>query len=964
MESSLFLFTFVTQVTREEIITNIIKSVMAKQKKSSKLVIRPSKNPSKLEVSPYTVPQENPHNSGAMSTVKYTSPALTPIKGGLAGNKPYLTGRLGLGLNDSSKDIQLGITSIGPKTPGKVATDSYANLGYNTENGLNANAGWNTRLNFGNAANLRKPGDVNAYMGVSPQISVGKKLDVSVPLTAGLEYKPSKLPLSLFTKASYSPQIAQRMSGKFNPDEKFTVEAGLKLNIPNLKIKKNAKPKTNPSTIPETNWVNSSLKALGGPINTNMPISTELGNLPELEAINSSKLNTENTMTHEEWLAYGQANKFFAANGLDLSKLATTVGAQGASATDVTAANPTIPYAALGALGSSLVGGDTNIADNREKGLAEGTLGGILQGAGQGAGLGSMFGLPGTVIGAVGGAIVGGVKGNKDKQAEIDAFKNNMELKASQMDLTGTTAMAAYGADLGLPDMGLGGEPTDYNGNTHEEGGLDLGKVEVEDGEIRVGDYVFSDRLIDPETGKTYAQLAKKITGKFTEYENDGPSKRTQSKQLEGIKAKNDAARALQEAQDAEMQANLEQDYAAYGAMITKDPAGKYMVDKSNRMDLMEAAKGRGMSYNSYVDKLFACGGNMKKKMATGGEFPTPEELLNNLNQAGLIDDGLSLDAFTGMGDSGSTAMPTDFSSVVEPGKDASAPTLGFSTPYSEYSDFNSLDPNTASMAMSMVQPKADPTDPKTSDLDMQLPTRGLPTDLAGLEVRKTIQPGASGADTSKMSPEQYMQMLKKNFGTDEKALLASNLPAMANLMNARNQGMDSFNRVDLNEVDMSNERAAIKEAIARAKDTNRANVRGTATSSGEALAALSAGSAGLTNRELDALSSSYANESNANTQIRNQESLTNTDISNQEMVARLQDQALRDSVRNLALSDMGSNVQGYMKDKSLEKENVFQNNMIMSLMKTGEYELANDEKGNLTVKYIGPKSAPKTETK
>ncbi len=935
MESSLFLFTFVTQVTREEIITNIIKSVMAKQKKSSKLVIRPSKNPSKLEVSPYTVPQENPHNSGAMSTVKYTSPALTSIKGGLVGNKPYLTGRLGLGLNDSSKDIQLGITSIGPKTPGKVATDSYANLGYNTENGLNANAGWNTRLNFGNAANLRKPGDVNAYMGVSPQISVGKKLDVSVPLTAGLEYKPSKLPLSLFTKASYSPQIAQRMSGKFNPDEKFTVEAGLKLNIPNLKIKKNAKPKTNPSTIPETNWVNSSLKALGGPINTNMPISTELGNLPELEAINSSKLNTENTMTHEEWLAYGQANKFFAANGLDLSKLATTVGAQGASATDVTAVNPTIPYAALGSMASSLVGGDTNIADNREKGLAEGTLGGILQGAGQGAGLGSMFGLPGTVIGAVGGAIVGGVKGNKDKQAEIDAFKNNMELKASQMDLTGTTAMAAYGADLGLPDMGLGGEPTDYNGNTHEEGGLDLGKVEVEDGEIRVGDYVFSDRLIDPETGKTYAQLAKKITGKFTEYENDGPSKRTQSKQLEDIKAKNDAARALQEAQDAEMQANLEQDYAAYGAMITKDPAGKYMVDKSNRMDLMEAAKGRGMSYNSYVDKLFACGGNMKPKAAGGIDWNTLGKDIESLTPK--------------------EQQPTDLSSYVSLPGAMDSPR----TPYTKPNDFTFNPGEITDDGVNLV--------PEDKSYDLTIPGDFNP------EYEKTMgeyyKPSnnvgvGTSEDTSKMSPEQYMQMLKKNFGTDEKALLASNLPAMANLMNARNQGMDSFNRVDLNEVDMSNERAAIKEAIARAKDTNRANVRGTATSSGEALAALSAGSAGLTNRELDALSASYANESNANTQIRNQESLANTDISNQEMVARLQDQALRDSVRNLALSDMGSNVQGYMKDKSLEKENVFQNNMIMSLMKTGEYELANDEKGNLTVKYIGPKSAPKTETK
>ena len=107
------------------------------------------------------------------------------------------------------------------------------------------------QIKFGNAANLRKPGDVNAYMGVSPQISVGKKLDASVPLTAGLEYKPSKLPLSLYANASYAPQIAQRISDKFNPNEKFNVSAGLKLNIPNAKIKKSPKPKTTPSPIPE-----------------------------------------------------------------------------------------------------------------------------------------------------------------------------------------------------------------------------------------------------------------------------------------------------------------------------------------------------------------------------------------------------------------------------------------------------------------------------------------------------------------------------------------------------------------------------------------------------------------------------------------------------------------------------------------------------------------------------------------
>lgn len=614
-------------------------------------------------------------------------------------------------------------------------------------------------------------------------------------------------------------------------------------------------------------------------------------------------------------------------------------------------------YAGAGNLASDLVGGKTNIADNREKGVAEGTVSGALETAGTWASIGgSVAGGYGALAGAIIGGVVGGVKGNKDKKAEIEGFKSSMETRTEGLDPLGQQYMAAYGADLGLPDMGLGGEPTDYNGNTHEAGGLDLGKVEVEDGEIRVGDYVFSDRLIDPETGKTYAQLAKKITGKFTEYENDGPSKRTQAKQLEEIKAKNDASRALQQAQDAEMQANLEQDYAAYGAMITKDPAGKYMVDKSNRMDLMGAAKDRGMSYNSYIDKLYACGGSVKKKMATGGEYPTPEELFKNLNQAGVIDDGLGLSDFTGVTD-GTTPTNTDFSSAVEPGKDAATPTLGFSAPYSEHNYFNSLDPNMASMSMAMVQPNG-------TGSDIQLPSNDISSDLAGLDPRKTRQAGVPQEDTSKMSPKEYMKMLKKKFGTDEKALLASSLPAISNLINSGHKGATTFDRAHLDTISLDAERAAIKDAIVKARAIQNENVRGTATSSGDALAALSAGNAGLTSQEMGALRESYANEANANVGIKNQEAMTNVQISNEEVIARQQDQAMRDSVRNLGLADIGSNAQGYMKDKSLEKENLFQNTMIMSLMKTGEYELANDEKGNLTVKYIGPKSASKTETK
>jgi hypothetical protein len=628
------------------------------------------------------------------------------------------------------------------------------------------------------------------------------------------------------------------------------------------------------------------------------------------------------------------------------------------ASTEDTGVVPGSLYGALGSIASDLVGGNTNIADNREKGVAEGTLSGALQGAGQGASMGATLGsiVPGigtaigTGIGAGAGAIIGGIKGNKNKKDEIQDFQNSMELRNSTLHPLATTYKAAYGVNVhDLPEQaGLKGDPTEYNGHSHEEGGIPVGNVEVEDGEVRVGDYIFSDRLIDPETKKTYAELAKKVTRKYTEYPNDGPAKRTQEKLLKDIQFKNDQARLLQQKADAEMRANMEQDYAAYGAMISKDPAGKYVVDKENRIALLEAAKNRKMSYNSYIDNLYACGGDIKEKMAAGGKYPNPADLYSALNIPNAADE-LGYTDFTGMGSTDEfTSAGTDFSSAVEPSKNASAPILGFSAPYSEHNYFNSLDPSTASMSMSMVQPTG-------LDSDITLPKKAISSDLANLEADKTINSGAMDVNGSKMDPSQYMQMLKKKFGTDEKALLASNLPAIANLINSTKHGDTTFDRAHLNTISLEAERQGVKDAIVRARNIQGENIRNIATSSGDALAALSAGNAGLTGQEMAALRESYANEANANVGIKNQEAMTNLGISNDEIVARQQDQAMRASIRNLALSDIGSNAQGYFKDKSLEKANLDQNTMIMSLLKTGEYEMVDDGKGGFTVKYKGP---------
>ena len=476
-------------------------------------------------------------------------------------------------------------------------------------------------------------------------------------------------------------------------------------------------------------------------------------------------------------------------------------------------------------------------------------------------------------------------------------------------------------ADGGLlgQNLELGGDATEFNGNSHEAGGIKIGNAEVEDGEIRVGDYVFSDRLTNAE-GKTFAQAAKKITKQYEEYQNDGPSMRTQNKMLEELKFENDQARLLKQKEEAEFKMAMQEDFMAYGGMIKKDSKGKYQVDKSNRMELLEAAKKRKMSYSKYIDSVYAYGGDLEKnKLALGGNPDDPYGLLGNLTGTGNYADQLT----------GGTSLPPVDNSIAVDMSTPSAPEEldllgGFGTPVSDApaSEF-------AAVTEFFQNQKG-------------LPSLDNPQGSALPELNTTT-------DEQKQS---FLDKVKENFNEEEQALLASQLPNLSQLLLSSKKGNTTFDRVNLDEISLDNERRQIDASIDRARRVQRENVRGTASSAGDALAALSAGNAGLTQAEMDAKSSISERERNINTQVKNQESMTNVGISNQETIARQQDDAMRDSVRQLALSGMADNYQGYIKDKKMAKENKASNKRLLSLLDTGEYEIVEDGEGGYKVSY------------
>jgi len=101
---------------------------------------------------------------------------------------------------------------------------------------------------------------------------------------------------------------------------------------------------------------------------------------------------------------------------------------------------------------------------------------------------------------------------------------------------TGNAAMAALGKAVGPETFGKGGLRT-FEGNTHEQGGIPLGKDEVENGESMFPmdnqtDFIFSDRILYPDSKQSFATKSKRIESKYKLRPNDPYGKKSQDREL------------------------------------------------------------------------------------------------------------------------------------------------------------------------------------------------------------------------------------------------------------------------------------------------------------------------------------------------------------------------------------------------------------------------------------------------
>lgn len=120
-------------------------------------------------------------------------------------------------------------------------------------------------------------------------------------------------------------------------------------------------------------------------------------------------------------------------------------------------------------------------------------------------------------------------------------FKNGGQLNKY------TNNLFANGGALNKVNSNNNPQLTRYSGLTHAQGGIALGKTgnEVETGETRVGDNIFSNQ-IKYDKNKTFADMSKKIDNKFSKRDNDKISSDTKKIELNNLFERQEKLKAFQ----------------------------------------------------------------------------------------------------------------------------------------------------------------------------------------------------------------------------------------------------------------------------------------------------------------------------------------------------------------------------------------------------------------------------------
>jgi len=160
--------------------------------------------------------------------------------------------------------------------------------------------------------------------------------------------------------------------------------------------------------------------------------------------------------------------------------------------------------------------------------------------------------------------LVGKALGNSD-EAYNNAKENEMKIKSNTP--TGTLGLPNYNYGGRLSKMKFGGKMNyqnggsmlkEYDGPSHANGGIPVdhkgavtnsynAAAEVEGGETSRKGYVFSDKLTDPVTGKTFAEMSKSLNKKYQPKGYDILRDKTKELEFKQLEKRNDNVRTVVE---------------------------------------------------------------------------------------------------------------------------------------------------------------------------------------------------------------------------------------------------------------------------------------------------------------------------------------------------------------------------------------------------------------------------------
>lgn len=136
---------------------------------------------------------------------------------------------------------------------------------------------------------------------------------------------------------------------------------------------------------------------------------------------------------------------------------------------------------------------------------------------------------------------------NPEDPSQTKASRNfQTGAQVAGMGLNHMQAAGAFDKLLQQPQVyAMGGELTHFNGPTHEEGGIALGQdAEVEGGETRHEDYIFSDRIKVPGKKITFAEQSKLIEKRYAKRPDDKLSVQAKQLELQRLTAAQESIRA------------------------------------------------------------------------------------------------------------------------------------------------------------------------------------------------------------------------------------------------------------------------------------------------------------------------------------------------------------------------------------------------------------------------------------